>query len=393
MRKLYGDWRDFFYCFDVAFLSPRKLMLALCGMVMSMLGGYCISLGLVARLGIRNITGREILFSFKQAFLGRDVDEFLYLGNLILALLRELTDIFGCCGGLAVYGLFIFPWLWLVWCHYGGIISRIAAIDIARNTSADTLDCTRFVGRKFASLFWPPLSLVLLVALFLTLAFGMGLATRIPVAGDVFKIIGGLLFPLQLLLVMAAGVLGLGLAFGISLMIPTISVEGTDALDAITRSFSYSLRAPLRFLWNFGVMALFCVVSTAAVIALACLFFHISLWALEISLPAPTFAQLSAVLQRPYAASAIEQAGSADLIFAWAALIWYTFLGLTFAAYPFSYLFTATTMLYMIQRKSIDGIGYDRVFLAQAAPPPVAAKLEPPKDQPRQNPFPVAPED
>src|SRR5580704_2740132 len=66
-------------------------------------------------------------------------------------------------------------------------------------------------------------------------------------------ILGGLLWPLVLLagLIMAVVLVGL---VGYPLMYTTISAEGSDSFDALSRSYSYVYQAPWQYLW-YGLVA------------------------------------------------------------------------------------------------------------------------------------------
>src|SRR5208283_4384771 len=81
------------------------------------------------------------------------------------------------------------------------------------------------------------------VLVILTILFG--LVHLIPYLGDIWD---GLLWPLPLLagLVMAVVLVGL---VGWPMMYATISAEGTDSWEAVSRSYSYVFQAPWQYLW------------------------------------------------------------------------------------------------------------------------------------------------
>ena len=64
----------------------------------------------------------------------------------------------------------------------------------------------------------------------------------------------GILWPLLLLAGLLMALLLLGLAFGWPLMWATISTEGTDSFDALSRSYAYVFQRPLR-------LSVLCVVA------------------------------------------------------------------------------------------------------------------------------------
>ncbi len=140
-----------------------------------------------------------------------------------------------------------------VWALFGGAITRMAAVQVARNEKIGMTEAVRFTAaRYFSFLFAPvfPLLLVALLAIFL-LIFGFFQVITV-FFGDI--LIAGLLWPLVLLfgLVMAVVLVGL---VGWPLMYATISAEGSDSFDALSRSYSYVYQAPWHYLW-YGFLAI-----------------------------------------------------------------------------------------------------------------------------------------
>ena len=68
----------------------------------------------------------------------------------------------------------------------------------------------------------------------------------IPIFGDI--VIAGLLWPIVLVVGLIMAVVLVGLV-GWPLMYATISAEGSDSFDAISRSYSYVYQAPWHYLW------------------------------------------------------------------------------------------------------------------------------------------------
>ena len=62
-------------------------------------------------------------------------------------------------------------------------------------------------------------------------------------------LLGGLLWPLVLVAGLLMTLLLLGLLFGWPLMWATISAEGTDSFDALSRSYAYVFQRPLHYLF------------------------------------------------------------------------------------------------------------------------------------------------
>ena len=66
---------------------------------------------------------------------------------------------------------------------------------------------------------------------------------------DVGVLLVGLVWPLALLAGLVMALLLLGLGFGWPLMWATISTEGTDSFDALSRTYAYVFQRPLRYLF------------------------------------------------------------------------------------------------------------------------------------------------
>src|SRR5262249_25347928 len=82
------------------------------------------------------------------------------------------------------------------------------------------------------------------IAVLVFIAIIFGLFHLIPYVGDI--VVSGLLWPIPLVLGLGIALLLAGLV-GYPMMFPTISVEGSDALDAFSRSYNYVAQAPLQY--------------------------------------------------------------------------------------------------------------------------------------------------
>jgi len=145
-------------------------------------------------------------------------------------------------------------WTLLVWALFGGAITRCAAVQLAREERVGLTESVKFAQGKLGSYFGAavlPLVGVCLVALpIILLAWLMWLLGGVGVWG------GGLLWGFVLLGTFIMAVLLLGLLFGWPLMWTTISSEGSDAFDALSRSYAYTFQRPLHYAF-YAVVAVF----------------------------------------------------------------------------------------------------------------------------------------
>ena len=150
-----------------------------------------------------------------------------------------------------LYLLFIIVWTLAVWGFFGGAICRIAAVQFARNERIPLKEAILFSKERFLSFFAAPVFPLLFAGFFVLLLMIFGLIEWIPWIGDLFA---GVLWAIVLLFGLIIAIVLVGLV-GWPLMIATISTEGTDSFDALSRSYSYVFQAPWRYLW-YSVVAI-----------------------------------------------------------------------------------------------------------------------------------------
>ena len=123
-----------------------------------------------------------------------------------------------------------------IWSLVGGAICRIAALEVARDERISPKTALSFARRKFLGFLTAPLlpyALIIVIGVFLMLG---GLLGAIPYIGE---IIAGAGMVLALMGGFIIALVIIGLIAGVSLMWPTIAVEGSDSFDAMSRSYSY----------------------------------------------------------------------------------------------------------------------------------------------------------
>lgn len=154
-----------------------------------------------------------------------------------------------------------------VWCVGVGAISRSTACEFSLDVLTPWPAALGFSLSRCGSLMAAlaaPLVVVLVLALLIAAA-GAALLTW-PV-GDV---IGAILYPAALLLATIAVIAITGYMLGHKLLVPAVVCEGTDAVDAIQRSYAYVIGRPLRLLIYLSILALvgaLCLFIAAAIAA------------------------------------------------------------------------------------------------------------------------------
>lgn len=264
----------------------------------------------------------------------------------------------------------------LAWAIFGGAIARMSAIQLARDAKISTGNALRFSTGKVLSFVSAPLILALFIG-------GLGLAIAlvnliflIPLAGPV---IVGVAFILTLVVAFVLALATLGSLFGFSLLYPTVAVEGTDAFDAISRSFGYFVHRPgktLAYLFVSLVYGAICyyIVKFCVAEAIQMLrWFQMSLLPAEharwfdVFFPGPNQLQLSYSVSYPSMQDEAHKAKFAGMrAGAMILSFWYFLVVGLVGAYVVSFYFSISTIIYSLLRLDIDATELDDVYLEDA---------------------------
>lgn len=235
-------------------------------------------------------------------------------------------------------------WAVTVWAIFGGAIARIAAVRAATDEPVTMWAGLRFALAKRQPLIVAPLGPFLGVFPFAAICGLLGLLYRIPGPFGV-TLAGALAFvPLALGALMAL-ILGCA-AIGWPLMIAAIAVEAEDSFDAMSRGFGYVHQRSGRLL---GYVAFAWVLGTFGMALtgfLASLTLQLALWGL--GLGAPDQRLLASFQGHPG-----TDGGPHGF---WSAVLAHLAHG-----WAYSYFWTATTHIYMLVRRDVDGTPYHDV--------------------------------
>ncbi len=128
----------------------------------------------------------------------------------------------------------------------------MAAVQLARKEKISLGEAIRFTTSRYLSFLSAPLIPLVFVGIVAIFLLIFGLFHLIPVFGDI--VVDGLGWPLVLLAGLAMAVVLVGLV-GWPMMYGTISAEGSDSFDALSRSYSYVYQSPWHYIW-YGLVAL-----------------------------------------------------------------------------------------------------------------------------------------
>lgn len=317
-----------------------------------------------------------------------------------------------------LYLLLCLAWSLAVWAFFGGIITRIAAVQLTGKDRVTLQEAVKFVIDRYASYILSPVVPIGIIAVIVIGLALYGTIALIPFVGDI--VLYGLLMPLVLVggLVMAILVVGL---VGYPMMYTTLSTEGSDTFDSLSRSYNYVFQAPWAYLWYSVVSIVYGAAVTLFVVFLASLTVYLAKWSISQALwsessgrkpdylfiyapesfgwrelflkgsPLEQTAtrevnketgrlQMTYDFKDPEAAKVyrqklwgIEKAGAAMVSF------WLTLAFLLMLGFSYSYFWSASTMIYLLMRKKVDETELDEIFLEEDLPEPLPAPIVPPK--------------
>ncbi len=329
-------------------------------------------------------------------------DQMLVMIEPLVKFVRPIIFFFSprTTGYTSVYFLCVLLWTLATWALFGGAITRIAAVQATRGEKIGLREAVRFTFKRIVSyLIAPlfPLAFVFLV-LFFTMLFG--LFHMIPVVGDV--VVDGLLWWLMLIcgLVMAVTLVGL---VGWPLMSATISTEGTDSWEAVSRSYSYVYQKPWHYAWYTIVAIAYGAVLVFFVGFMGSLTVYLAKWSVSktpfvsVANREPTYLFVYSPTSFGWRTLLLEGATvegrkivengeiqqavyddyfgdpdqSRDRLHTWNKIgaflvaIWLGLVFLLLLGFGYSYFWSASTIIYLLMRRHVDAAEMDEVYLEE----------------------------
>ncbi len=249
-------------------------------------------------------------------------------------------------------------WSLAIWAFFGGAITRIGAVQLACDERIGWAAALRHARSKWFSYFSAPLfpAIGILAAALPVLLLGLMLKFGFGV------LLTALVWPLALVAGLVMVVLLLGLLFGWPLMWATISAEGTDNFDALSRCYAYVFQRPLRYLFYAMVAAFFGAVGWLLVSNFAAGVVDLSYWAASWGSNEEVINEvMSGYDAEGKEVEGIGEAGAVVLHF------WDGCIRLLGAGFFFGYFWIASTAVYFLLRRDVDATEMDEVFLDQDA--------------------------
>ncbi len=367
MQGITQDFRDILRGFKMT-VDFNKLIFAFVGIVLSIIWvlavlAFLSALGLVdtgpfriinevlvsPRLGLSNLFG---IFLTGMA----TVNWAEYLGLVVL-----------------VVGLLV------IWSIIGGAITRLAALEFAKDEKIGFKEALSFASKKFWSYFWSPITPALGVLFFVACNILGGLFGQIKYIGEIGVAIG---FPLAILsgfLIIFIGIIG---AIGFFLMFPTISAEGSDAFDAMSRAYSYVISKPKHFISLFLGIIICGTIFALFVSLAACLVMQTSFYTVGFGM-GEKFESIKAVVAGgDYGKAPMASLGLLSMKFTALMLMVYVVLvKVVIGSLVVAFAGSASTIAYFLLRKDVDGTDINDVYIEEKEGGEEEAKREEEKEE------------
>ncbi len=245
-------------------------------------------------------------------------------------------------------------WALLVWALLGAAITRGAALWFARE---DRLSLRRSLGwgvSKWPAYFGGPIFTLIGVLIAVIPVAILCLLLKI----DIGVFLVGIIWPVVLLCGLFVAILLVGLLFGWPLMWPTVSAEGTDSFDALSRSYSYTYQRPVHYLFYAAVAGVLGMLAWVVVLIFAKGVITYSYWAASWGSGGNRMAEIIAAANDPNASG----------VFGWGAHaigFWVYVVKVIALGFLFSYFWCAATYIYFLLRQAVDATEMDEVAVEE----------------------------
>ncbi|MDD5064128.1 MAG: hypothetical protein PHQ35_05130 [Phycisphaerae bacterium] len=271
----------------------------------------------------------------------------------------------------------------------GGGLCRIAALQFAGNEKPGITEALRFSTKRFMSFFTVPLApvgTIICIGLFI---FLLGLIGNIPRIGEL--ILGVFMLPALIAGTLITIVL-IGTVAGFNLMFPAIVYDGSDCLDAISRSFSYVYSKPWRMGFYTAIAAVYGAVCYIFVRFLTFLLLWVTRWFLQLFIWADNSShrvnKLTAIWPEPSFMCLRGAPGWVTANWSESLAIFLIYLALLvvvglLVSFVISFYFSANTIIYALMRNRVDNTALQDIYTsaAEAKTESIAAEFEPEKSQ------------
>jgi hypothetical protein len=322
----------------------------------------------------------------------------------LVKFLRPVFYLLNPAGGFVdrLYFLLVIAWTVVTWAIFGGAITRIATLEIARNEKIGLVEAFRYTKARWQSYVFASFAPLLGLGFFVILLVLFGLVNLIPFVAEFWD---GLLWCVVLGIGLVMTVLLVGLV-GWPMIHATLSAEGSDSYDALSRCYSYVLQRPWDYLWYVFVSIVYGAAVIFFVGLMGSLMIYLGKWGVTqtplagyfnrdpsyLFVYAPTsygwrdlLLQGSPVVGNSQIVSQakIDEYLAAPDFHAWnyigPVLVWFwlTLVFLMMIGFGYSYFWSVSTIIYLLMRRKVDDTDLDEVYLEEDEEESYTAPLAP----------------
>lgn len=290
-----------------------------------------------------------------------------------------------------------------IWGLIGGAITRIAAVQVARQEKIGAREAFSFAKKRYLSFISAPLFPLVFVAVIVLGMIIFGIFQLVPILGDT---IDGVLWFLMLLAGLGIAVALIGLV-GWPLMSATVSAEGTDSWEAVSRSYSYVFGAPWHYLFYGAIAVAYGAILIFFVGFMGSATVYLAKWGVQqtpfiqtanrdpsfLFVWAPTSFEWRELLLKGYKVEGEEVWKNGRPTEAYEKLMnerpvsnednkrqqmhWWNYIGaflvsvwlwlffLLILGFGYSYFWSASTIVYLLMRRKVDDTETDEVYLEE----------------------------
>jgi hypothetical protein len=282
-----------------------------------------------------------------------------------------------------VYFALALVWALAVWALFGAAITRMAVVQVARRERIGLGEAVRFAAARYVSFLSAPLFPLLCVLVVVMFLIVFGLFHMIPVFGDI--VVDGLGWVLVLFAGLGMAVVLVGL-LGWPMMYATISAEGSDSFDAVSRSYSYFYQSFWHYVGYALLAIVYGVIAVFIVGFMGSLAVYLGKWGVSqtpflarfdrqpdfLFIYAPTsFGWRDLLLS---GGPALQANGALDpdylakltlynKIGAGMVAIWLYLGFMLIVGFAYSFFWCASTIIYLLMRRRVDDTEMDEVYL------------------------------
>ena len=332
------------------------------------------------------VTGNAVAWEKGHFFDWLLRDQIPVLVEPLVKFFRPIVYLLNPMTGLleGIYFLLVIAWTVATWAIFGGTITRMAAVEIARNDKISLGEALRFVLARWKSYLFASFAPVigLAVCAVLLMVF-FGIPNWIPIFAEFWV---GILWPLALGLGLCMAVILIGLP-GWPMIHATLGAEGSDSFDALSRCYSYVLQKPWSYIWYAVVALVYGAVVVFFVGLMGSLTVYLAQWAVSqtpltgifnrdpsyLFLWAPqSFGWRALLLQGSPVAAAAEP--GVTLTHWWnyvgplCIAVWLGLVFLMIVGFGYSFFWSASTIIYLMMRRKVDDTELDEVYLEEEEP-------------------------